>query len=167
MTDQTPVTLERHYRAPLAQLWALWTTAQGIESWWGPPGFVVKVQEMTLRPGGLLRYTMTAQAPEMVAFMQANDMPTATPCQAVYDSITPPGPDATTPARLCYRNLVDFVPGHAPYHTRMQADFLPQGNATILRLTFDQMQDAVWSERQRMGWDQELGKLAAALGQKA
>ncbi len=154
MTD--PIVIERSYRATVAQLWRLWTTPAGLESWWGPPGFRVSVEELDLRPGGLLRYTMIAEAPEMVAFMQANGMPTATPCRAVYDSIT-------VQQRLAYRNLVDFVPGRDPYMTNMAIDFLPQGHDTVLRLTFDPMHDEVWTSRQRMGWDQELTKLQSAL----
>lgn len=156
MNDLPMTVIERRYRAALTDLWALWTTPAGLESWWGPPGFAVTVQEMDLRPGGTLRYTMTAVAPEMVAFMQKNGMPTATPAQITYDTITPM-------TRLAYRNLVDFVPGHAPYHTRMVVEFIPEGEAVLLRLTFDQMHDAEWTNRQRMGWELELGKLQAVL----
>jgi uncharacterized protein YndB with AHSA1/START domain len=37
------VVIERTYRAPLEELWALWTTSDGFESWWGPEGFRTKV----------------------------------------------------------------------------------------------------------------------------
>ena len=154
------ITLERRYRATLTDLWALWTTPAGLESWWGPPGFAVTVQKLDLRPGGTLSYTMTAVAPDMVAFMQKNGLRTATPAEITYDAVEPPSPAS---ARLAYRNLVDFVPGHAPYHTRMVVDFLPEADATLLRLTFDQMHDAEWSQRQRMGWELELGKLEVVL----
>ena len=160
MTDQPMITLERRYRATLAALWALWTTPEGLESWWGPPGFVVTVQALDLHPGGTLRYTMTAVAPNMVAFMQKNRLPTATPAEITYDAVQPP---TLTSARLAYRHLVDFVPGHAPYHTSMVVDFLPEADAILLRLTFDAMHDAEWSQRQRIGWELELGKLAALL----
>lgn len=150
------ITIDLRFRVSLADLWSLWTTPKGIESWWGPPGFAVTVQALDLRPGGKLHYTMTAQAPDRVAFMQGNGMPTATVLQATYDAIEPR-------KRLTYRNLVDFVPGHAPYETRMRVDLIPEGEAVLMRLTFDQMHDAQWSERQRMGWELELGKLEAVL----
>jgi uncharacterized protein YndB with AHSA1/START domain len=153
------VKIERRYRAKLADLWALWTTPQGVESWWGPPGFAVTVQEMDLRPGGALRYVMTAQATEMVNFMRKNGMSTATAAQATYDEITPM-------RRLGYRHLVDFVPGHAAYETAMLVEFDPQAETVLMRLTFDAMHDAVWSERQRMGWEQELSKLATLLADR-
>ena len=153
------IVIERRYRARSDDLWALWTTPAGLEAWWGPPGFAVTVQDMDLRAGGALRYTMTAIAPEMVAFMQKSGMPTATPAQAIYDAVDPM-------TRLAYRHLVDFVPGRAAYETRMLVEFLPAGDKVTMRLTFDQMHDAAWTERQRMGWELELGKLAALLADR-
>jgi uncharacterized protein YndB with AHSA1/START domain len=149
-------TLTRRFRSTPADLWALWTTAKGIESWWGPPGFAVTVQSIDLRVGGALHYTMTAHQPEMVAFMHANGMPVATPAQITYAQVTPL-------RRLAYNHLVDFVPGVAPYHTALAVEFDAAGDHTDMRLTFQQMHDAQWSERQRMGWELELGKLEAVL----
>ena len=159
MTDKSApasIVIERRYAARAADLWALWTTPEGLESWWGPPGFAVTVEQMDLRAGGTLRYTMRAIAPKMVAFMQKNGMPTATLAEVVYDQVTPQ-------TRLTYRHLVDFVPGHAPYHTSMAVDLLPDGDAILMRLTFDRMHNSEWTERQRMGWELELGKLKAVL----
>ena len=150
--------LTRRFRADLSQLWALWTTAKGIESWWGPTGFAVTVQGIDLRAGGMLHYTMTAHQPQMVAFMQANGMPVATQAQITYAEVTPL-------KRLAYAHLVDFVPGVAPYSTALAVDFSAHGDLAEMRLTFQRMHDAEWSERQRMGWELELGKLAAILGE--
>ena len=150
-------TMTRRFRASLADLWALWTTAKGIESWWGPPGFAVTVQSIDLRTGGQLRYTMTAHQPDMVAFMQANGMPVETRAVITYAEVTPM-------MRLAYAHLVDFVPGVAPYSTALAVDFQALGDQAEMRLTFQRMHDDTWSERQRMGWELELGKLAAVLG---
>lgn len=151
-------TLTRRFRAPLSDLWALWTTAKGIESWWGPPGFAVTVQSLDLRQGGVLHYTMTAHQPEMVAFMQANGMPVATRAQITYAQVS-------HLRRLAYAHLVDFVPGVAPYSTALAVDFGSDGQTSRMDLTFQRMHDAEWSERQRKGWDLELGKLAGILGE--
>lgn len=98
MTDLPMILIERRFAAQIADLWALWTTPAGLESWWGPQGFTVSVQQMDLRVGGRLFYTMTAVAPQMVAFMPANDMATATALQIIYDEVQPM-------TRLAYRNL--------------------------------------------------------------
>ena len=42
-------TIERTYEATLEEAWALWTTKEGIESWWGPEGFDVTVLSLDLR----------------------------------------------------------------------------------------------------------------------
>jgi uncharacterized protein YndB with AHSA1/START domain len=61
------VVLERSYRAPVAELWALWTTKDGFESWWGPEGFRVEVELIEARLGGALVYDMIAETPEAMA----------------------------------------------------------------------------------------------------
>lgn len=152
-------TMTRRFRAPLADLWALWTTATGIAGWWGPPGFAVTVHSIDLRPGGALHYTMTAHQPEMVAFMRANGMPVDTVAEVTYSEVTPM-------TRLAYAHLVDFVPGVAAYSTALAVDFSADGDHAEMRLTFQRMHDAEWSERQRMGWEQELRKLEAVLAAK-
>ena len=43
------ITLERVYCAELQDVWDLWTTKDGIESWWGPGGFTVVVRKLDLR----------------------------------------------------------------------------------------------------------------------
>jgi uncharacterized protein YndB with AHSA1/START domain len=43
------IVIERKYEAAIEDAWELWTTKEGIESWWGPDGFSVKVHELDLR----------------------------------------------------------------------------------------------------------------------
>ena len=66
MTPET-ITLERTYDATVEDVWALWTTKEGIESWWGPDGFSVEVRVIDLRPGGELLYAMTVIEPARVS----------------------------------------------------------------------------------------------------
>ena len=35
--------IERVWQAPIGLVWELWTTAEGLASWWGPGGFTVEV----------------------------------------------------------------------------------------------------------------------------
>ncbi len=37
-TSKRGITLERTYKASLQDVWDMWTTKEGIESWWGPDG---------------------------------------------------------------------------------------------------------------------------------
>lgn len=68
------IKLEHVYNAPPERIWQLWTTAEGIESWWAPDGFTVKVEKLELKPEGELVYTMTATAQPQIEFMQSAGM---------------------------------------------------------------------------------------------
>jgi uncharacterized protein YndB with AHSA1/START domain len=102
------VTLERTFDASIEEVWDLWTTKEGIESWWGPEGFVVKVLKLDLRPGGELRYTMTAVGADQIEFMKNAGMPLVSETRITYTEVDPP-------RRLAYTTLADFIPGVEPY----------------------------------------------------
>jgi uncharacterized protein YndB with AHSA1/START domain len=151
------VTLERTYRASLEELWDMWTTSEGIESWWGPEGFEVRVRRLDLRPRGELAYTMTAVQPDQVDFLRKAGMPVASEHLVTYTEVAPL-------RRLAYRHLVDFVPGVKPYDvtTVVELDARPEGVRMIL--TIDAMHDESWTGRAVMGWESQLGKLARVVG---
>src|SRR5260370_41083087 len=101
------ITIERTYKASVKDLWDLWTTKDGIESWWGPGGFTTKVLELDLRSGGKLRYAMTATAPAQVEFMKKAGMPVTNLGRITYTEVV-------TRRRLPYTHLTDFSPGFEP-----------------------------------------------------
>lgn len=146
------ITLTRTLDATLAEVWAMWTTPEGLTSWWGPDGFRVEVRALDLRPGGVLRYAMIAHEPDKIAFMEAHGMPTVTETAIRYVAV-----DA--PRRLAYVNLVDFVPGHPTYEVATLLELREVAGGVHLTLTFDAMHAPEWTERARMGWEQELDKL--------
>jgi uncharacterized protein YndB with AHSA1/START domain len=150
------VTLERTFNAPIEDVWNLWTTKDGIESWWGPEGFAVKVRKLDLRPGGELLYAMTATAPDQIEFMKKAGMPLTTESRVIYTEVVPP-------RRLAYLQLADFIPGIEPYEvpTTVELDQSPQGVRMVL--TFAAMHDEHWTSMAVMGWESELGKLAKLL----
>jgi len=150
------IRIERTFRASLEEVWEMWTTPAGIESWWGPEGFSVKVRTLDLRRGGLLRYAMIATAPETVAFMKKEGMPVTQEVKAVFDEVVPP-------RRLIFIHHTDFIPGVAPYDaaTTIELEATEQGVRLVLSL--DPMHDETWTQRAVMGWESELGKLAKAL----
>src|ERR1700694_3763995 len=78
------ITLERTYEASLEDVWDLWTTKEGIESWWGPEGFTVKVRKLDLRPGGALEYAMIATGPNQIEFMKRAGMPLTTEARVTF-----------------------------------------------------------------------------------
>jgi uncharacterized protein YndB with AHSA1/START domain len=148
--------IERRYAASPEEVWALWATKAGIESWWGPEGFDVTVITLDLRPGGDLVYVMTAVAPEQVAFMKQAGMPLATECKVTYTEVSPH-------TRLAYTTLTDFVPGVEPYHVATMVDLKPTADGVTLIISFDAMHDAMWTTRARAGHESQLGKLDALM----
>jgi len=150
------IRLERTYTASIDDVWAMWTTKEGIESWWGPDGFSVKVRKLDLRPGGELHYAMTATAAPQVEFMKKAGMPLTTECKATYTEVSPQH-------RLAYAHLADFIPGMEPYSVVHLIELTPLGDTVRMVLTFDAMHDEEWTKRATMGWEMELGKLAKAL----
>lgn len=150
------ITLERTYAAPLDDVWALWTTKDGLEAWWGPDGFAVTVRAIDVRPGGELRYAMTAVAPEMVGFMKAQGMPTTTESRVTYTEVVPH-------ERLAYLHLADFVPGVAPYDVATTVELFAAGGGVRMVITLDRMHDDEWTQRMVAGWTSELGKLERLL----
>jgi uncharacterized protein YndB with AHSA1/START domain len=146
--------LTRVYATSIDEAWALWTTKDGIESWWGPEGFDVTVTSLDLRPGGALIYLMTATAPEQAAFMKRAGMPLTSECRVAYTEVAPPN-------RLAYKTWADFIPGVAPYEVATVVELKPTTEGVKLTITFDAMHDDVWTERARAGHESQMRKLDA------
>lgn len=152
------IALERTLRASIEDVWALWTTKDGLESWWGPDGFTVTVKKLDLRPGGELLYDMAATAAPQIAFMKQAGMPLATPCRLVFEEVTPP-------RRLVYVHRADFIPGVEPYDVEHVVELTPGPEGVVkLVLTIEAMHDDEWTGRAVSGWENELGWLEEVLG---
>lgn len=146
------IRIERVYDAPAERIWRLWTTADGIELWWAPDGFSVRVQKLELKPGGELVYAMTATAPEQVEFMRGAGMPLTTLSRKTFTEVK-------SPTRLAYLSLVDFVPNHEPYEFMTVVDLEHAGQQTRVVMTVDRMHDEVWTNRLVVGRENELENL--------
>lgn len=158
-TPPRRTSLERTYRATPEEVWDLWTTKAGIESWWGPGGFSVTVHAIDLRPGGELRYAMTATDPPQVAFMKAHGMPTTTEARLRFTEVVPL-------QRLVYLHVADFIPGVEPYDVEHVVELTQEGDRVRMRLTIEAMHDEEWTQRAVMGWQSEVAKLDALLARR-
>lgn len=148
--------IQRTYDASIEEVWALWTTKSGIESWWGPEGFDVTVTTLDLHAGGMLVYLMTAVAPEQVAFMRQAGMPLTSECKVTYTEVSPPD-------RLAYKTLADFVPGVASYEVNTVVTLKATTDGVKLTITVDAMHDDIWTERARAGYESQMRKLDTLL----
>jgi uncharacterized protein YndB with AHSA1/START domain len=159
LATKKPIVIERTYQAALETVWDLWTTKAGIESWWGPEGFTVEVLALELRPGGALHYTMTATAPEQVAFMTQAGLPLTNEARATFTAVAPP-------QRLAYDSVIDFVPGVAPFTIANLVELSAGAQGVRVVLTFDALHDEEWTERLVKGRESQLDKLAKVLEQR-
>ena len=147
------VTLERTFKAPIEDVWELWTTREGIESWWGPEGFKVEVRSLDLRPGGDLAYAMIATAPDQIEFLKKAGMPLTTEHRLTYTEIIPR-------RWLAYSHLADFIPGVEPYQVATTVEFDVSEDGVRMVLAFDAMHDERWTELAVRGWESQMDKLA-------
>lgn len=153
------IRIERIYDAPADEVWELWTTGAGIESWWAPDGFTVEVRKLDLRPGGELVYAMTATAPEQIEFMRRAGMPLTTESRKTFTELVPP-------KRIAYMSLADFIPGVEPYDFLTVVDLHQSEEGLHVVMSVDAMHDDEWTQRLVMGRENELDNLAQLLEQR-
>ncbi len=146
------ISLERTYETSLQDIWDLWTTKKGFESWWGPEGFTVKVHQLDLRPGGDLLYDMIATAPMQIEFMKNAGMPLTTAARLTYREVE-------AMLRLAYTHLVDFVPDVKAYNVATVVELHPKGNSVRMVVTLDPMHSEEWTDRAVSGMKSQLTKL--------
>lgn len=126
------VVIERNYRATIEDVWALWTTKEGFESWWGPQGF--------------------HGSPEMVAMMKQMGQP---PRHATRSEFT----EEKAHARLVLTSIIDFLPGVAAYESNIAVDFIPAGNSVRMVVTLDAMHSDAFTIMQKEAFTSQLRKL--------
>jgi len=146
------IVIERSYRAQLAELWDLWTTKEGFESWWGPEGFRVEVRTLEARAGGRLEYTMIAEGAAQIAAMKHMGQPLAQAARARFGELR-------KDERLTLICLIDFFPGVEPYETTVAVDFRSAGASSTMVITLEPMHSEQFTHMARAGWASQLGKL--------
>ncbi len=152
-----PIVVERTYKASPEALWALWTTKEGFESWWGPVGFRADVHVLEAKAGGLLFYDMVADTPEMIAAMKAGGRPASHETRTrltIYEPFT----------RLRFVNVIDFLPGVPTYDSTIDIAFVPVGASTMMTVTLHPMHHPDFSKMQLAGFSSQLTKLDGRFG---
>ncbi|MDV6332681.1 SRPBCC domain-containing protein [Asticcacaulis sp. 201] len=157
-TPQATVVIERTYSAPVEDLWALWTTKDGFESWWGPVGFRVEVQTLEAREGGVLAYAMIADSPQMIAAMKSMGQPTSTSIKGSYGEFVPN-------QRLRLVQVIDFVAGTEPYDSVIDVQFLKAGDKARMVIALQPHLDPHWTKMSIDGFTSQLTKLEARFAQ--
>jgi uncharacterized protein YndB with AHSA1/START domain len=160
LTDRPKLTLERTFTTSIDEVWELWTTKDGIESWWGPEGFSVVVSDLDLRPGGELVYTMSGTGAEQIEYMKRAGMPVTSEHRLLYTEVDPP-------RRLGYTMPADFIPGVEPYEVDTLIELSEVEDGVRMVLTFDAMHDNEWTRLAVMGRESELARLEAIIAARS
>lgn len=157
-SNRTPIAqrLERTLDGPAELVWELFSTAAGLEEWWSPEGFETRVSELELRPGGQVRYTMTATGPEQVAFVHDLGLPLSNEFRRTFTEVVP-----TT--RLAYRSLIDFIPDQEPYEHLTTIDIEAAGERTHVVMTLAPLHDEAWTQEYAAHRSNELDNLERAI----
>jgi uncharacterized protein YndB with AHSA1/START domain len=150
--EGTNIVLERWYNSTVEELWDLWTTREGFESWWGPEGFRVEVHALEARVGGTLRYEMIADAPEHVAAMKRMGRPISHTATATFTQFEPR-------VRLALTHVVDFVPGVAAYDSTMRVEFHAARDRVRMVVTLTPMHAEEFTKMSVAGFTSQLAKL--------
>ena len=154
---QAAVVVERTYGATVDELWALWTTRAGFESWWGPEGFRVEVHALDARAGGVLEYDMIADTPQAIAAMKTMGQPTSHDTHGRYGEFRPH-------ERLTLVHVIDFVRGIEPYEVTIEVDFSSNGDQARMAVTLHPHLDPHWTKMSVMGFTSQLTKLDTRFG---
>ena len=117
-TSRSSTVIERTYRTRVEELWRLWTTKEGFESWWGSEGSRVKVHTIEAREGGALHYDMIAEVPAEIATRDQLGLAPSNSVRARFTEFRPY-------QRLVLTHVIDFVPGVKSYEQTITVDFFP------------------------------------------
>jgi len=156
-TVRPKVVIERTYRAQAKELWDLWTTKKGFESWWGPEGFRVEVRALEARVGGTLHYDMIADAPEQIEAMKRLGRPASHETRGRFAEMRPH-------ERLAITHVIDFLPGVKPYESTMVVEFFASGETVRMVITLDPMHNEEFTKMSTMGMTSQLTKLDRRFG---
>jgi len=156
-TPQAVLVIERTYRARVQELWDLWTTKSGFESWWGPRGFRVEVRALEARVGGALEYDMIADAPDAIAAMKRIGQPVSHFTHGRFAEFEPL-------ERLTPVHMIDFISGVEPYDHTIEVDFHASGDSARMVVTVHPHSDPHWTKMAVEGFQSQLTKLDARFG---
>lgn len=157
---QKPFTLERTLRAKPGEVWQMWTTKDGIESWWGPDGFETTVRALDVRADGRFEFEMRAVRPDIVEVMKQMDAPFSSIESGTYLEVT-------AAELLNFVELFTHAPGVEPYDVSVSVTFAPSPIGTVLVIRSTGMHDERWQQMASLGWSQQLDKLERIFAARA
>jgi uncharacterized protein YndB with AHSA1/START domain len=154
------IRFERVYDASIEDVWALWTTKEGLEEWFAPEGMRFEVSTLELRVGGAFVHVMTAVGAEQVAYMaNVNLLPRARVSGRFVEMVRH--------RRLRIRFDIDFVPGVESYPYDMMVELHPEAGRVRMVLTADRHPDPEMTRGAILGLTSQLQRFDLAIAARA
>jgi uncharacterized protein YndB with AHSA1/START domain len=154
------IRFERVYDASIEDVWALWTTKDGLEEWYAPEGMRVEVLALDLRVGGAFDHVMTAIGAEQVAYFANLNRPPAVRVSGRFIEIV-------RHRRLRIRFDIDFVPGVASYPYDMLVELHAEAGQVRMIVTADRHPDAEMTRGAILGLTSQLTRFDLAIAARA
>jgi uncharacterized protein YndB with AHSA1/START domain len=150
------ITLMWTYRGSIEEVWDLWTTKEGLESWWGPEEFFTRVRRLDLRPGGDFEYATTATDLSQVEALNAAGRPITRIGRITFLEVVPQ-------KRLVYRTSIDYIPDVPPYDVTALIEFSTVEPGVRMVATQDAMHNSEWTQKSAIDMDRQFNRLAKVI----
>ncbi|WP_196258825.1 SRPBCC family protein [Pelagibacterium limicola] len=154
------IRFERVYDAPIEDVWALWTTKEGLEEWFAPEGMRFEVLTLDLRVGGAFDHVMTAVGAEQVAYLASLERPLSVWVSGRFLEIE-------RHRKLRIRFDMDFVPGVEPYPYDMMVEFHAEAGQVRMVLTSDRHPDPEMTRGAVIGFTSQLQRFDRAVAARS
>jgi uncharacterized protein YndB with AHSA1/START domain len=154
------IRFERVYDASIEDVWALWTTKEGLEEWYAPEGMRVEVLALDLRVDGAFDHVMTAVGAEQVAYFANLNRPTAARVSGRFVEIV-------RHRRLRIRFDIDFVPGVESYPYDIAVELHAEAGQVRMIVTADRHPDAEMTRGAILGLTSQLTRFDLAIAARA
>ena len=156
MDQQKWIRIERHFDAPIAAVWAMWTDPELFKTWYGPMGASVPTAEMDVVVGGTRKVCMVMETPDRTMTMWFT---------GVYKEIEQPVRLVYTEA-MCDANGTVIspqsmgMPAGTPDFTEVIVELSEADGGTRMVMVHVGVPEGTAGEG---GWKQAIGKLADGL----
>lgn len=150
------ISFERFYDASIEDVWALWTTKEGLEEWFAPEGMRFEVSLLEPWAGGAFDHVMTAVGAEQVAYLANLDRPPSVRVSGRFIEIV-------RHRRLRIRFDIDFVPGVEPYPYDMMVELQAEAGHVRMVLTADRHPDPEMTRGAIVGLTSQLHRFELAI----
>lgn len=154
------ISFERVYDASVEDVWALWTTREGLEAWFAPEGMHFEVSALELRVGGAFDHVMTAVGAEQLAYLANLGRPATARVSGRFV-------DIVRYRRLRIRFDIDFVPGVEPYPYDMLVELHAEAGRVRMILTAERHPDPEMTRGAIVGLTSQLQRFDLAVAARA